>query len=33
MFLESCLPSKSKIEKTDDWWNRIVNPGNVMEYL
>lgn len=33
MFLESCLPSKSKIEKTDDWWNRIVNPSNVMEYL
>jgi len=32
-YLESLLPSTQKSETTDDWWNRISEPSNILEYI
>jgi hypothetical protein len=32
-YLESMLPLQDKIETTDDWWNRIAEKDNILEYV
>jgi hypothetical protein len=32
-FLESLLPSKVKRENTDEWWERISNPTNILGFI
>ena len=32
-FLESMLPLQDKIETTDEWWNRIAEKDDILEYV
>jgi len=32
-YLESLLPSETKKESTDQWWERITNPDNILEFI
>jgi hypothetical protein len=32
-YLESLLPSETKKESTDQWWERIANPDNILEFI
>jgi hypothetical protein len=32
-YLESLLPSTTKKENTDEWWERISNPANILEFI
>lgn len=32
-YLESLLPSTAKRENTDEWWERISNPTNILEFI
>lgn len=32
-YLESLLPSTTKRENTDEWWERISNPTNILEFI
>ena len=32
-YLESLLPSNVKRESTDEWWKRISNPANILEFI
>ena len=32
-YLESLLPTTNKKESTDQWWERIANPKNILEFI
>jgi hypothetical protein len=32
-YLESLLPSTTKKENTDEWWERISKPTNILEFI
>ena len=32
-FLESLLPTNANQETTDEWWTRISNPSNILEFI